>query len=499
MNRAEQATALMASGGDKRIALDPHTGINQYLVAPRPSAIMAYSSSTANDISPAAFAEVQRRMDRIAPDGMLDARAYRAALDAVRARIKRALKLPASTEIVFAASGTDLEYVGLAVADRAGSAGIDNVLLGADEVGSGCIHSSRGHYFADRTALGLPATAGEPVNPAHPDFVRLHSLPARGMGGVPMPSEDLLLSIGAVVEAASVSGRHALIHVVHGSKTGLILPSFAHVDALRRRFGERLSFVVDACQCRLGGSTVASYLARGATVFLTGSKFMGGPPFSGIALVPRGAMQASAGVPQGFERIFNRAEWPEAWAGAERLPEGANLGLLLRLEASIYELELYQRLTPADVRRTLDLFDEAVDGLTERLGAVRAIPQTANEWQDASVRPQEMRTLVTVDLGQTRRRIDFERSKTLYRMLLDDLGRYVLGPANRAAASRPIRLGQPVKCIPLPEGGHAGTLRIGLSMPQMVEFAALDSASLQVRLHDDMTAIAAKLDIVADL
>ena len=101
MNRSERATALMASGGDRRIALDPRTGINQYLVAPRPSAIMAYSSSTANDISPAAFAEVQRRMDRVAPDGVLSAEAYRAALDAVRLRIKRAMNLPASTEIVF--------------------------------------------------------------------------------------------------------------------------------------------------------------------------------------------------------------------------------------------------------------------------------------------------------------------------------------------------------------------------------------------------------------
>ncbi|WP_157216338.1 hypothetical protein [Flavisphingomonas formosensis] len=499
MDRAELAAGLMTTGGDRRIAVDPGTGLNPYLVAPQPSGVMAYSSSTANAISPAAFAEVQRRLERIAPDGVLDARGYRAALDGLRERIRRALRLPASTEIVFAASGTDLEYVGLAVGHRAGAAGIDNMLLGADEVGSGCIHSSRGHYFADRTPLGLVVAPGEAIDPANPDRVRLHALAARGMGGVPMPSEDLLLEIGALVDAAARAERHALVHVVHGSKTGLILPSFAHIDALRRRFGDALSFVVDACQCRLGGSTVASYLARGATVFLTGSKFMGGPPFSGVALVPRGAMQKSAGMLPGFERLFCRAEWPESWPGAERLPEGANLGLLLRLEASIYELELYQRLTPADVRRTLDLFDEAVDMLTARLGAVRAIPQMANDWQDSSVRPQEMRTLVTVDLGQTRRKIGFERSRKLYRMLLDDLGSNVLGPANRVVAARRIRLGQPVKCIPLPEGGYAGTLRIGLSMPQMVEFAAMDSASLQARLQDDMGAIAAKLDIVADL
>lgn len=499
LDLSDAAAKLMETGGDGRIAVDPATGFNRYMVAPQPSDVLAYSSSTANDISPAAFAEVQRRLAQLAPDLSLSAQQYRDALGGLRTRLRAALRLPDSTRIVFAASGTDLEYVGLAVAHRVDTAGIDNILLGADEIGSGCGQSAQGRFFADRTPIGLSVTPASPIRAQGGIDVRLVNVPVRGPGGTAVPSEDLLLEIAAAASAAIAAGRHPLIHVVHGSKSGLILPSFAHIDALRRRFGQRLSFVVDACQCRLGDAAIAAYLARGATVFLTGSKFMGGPPFSGIALVPQSAASTSAGIPPGFDQIFYRAEWPDDWSKADRLREGANLGLLLRLEASIYELELFQKLGAADIRRTLDLFDESVDSLTRRLGAARVPPHATGEWQEARSHPLEMRTLVTIDLSQTEDPLDFDRAAVLHRMLFQPLGRATANAAERAVANRRIRLGQPVRCVPLPTGGFGGTLRLGLSMPQMVEFAGMDTLSLRTRLTNDMTAIAEKIDIIRDL
>jgi len=499
LDLAEAAAKLMETGGDARIAVDRSTGFNKYMVAPRPSDVLAYSSSTANDISPTAFAEVQRRLARIAPDLALSADGYAETLDQLRARLRAALRLPTSTRIVFAASGTDLEYVGLAVASRDGATGIDNILLGADEVGSGCAYSAQGQFFAHSTPLGVAVEPALSLDPSGRTNVRLINVPVRGPGGTVTPSEDMLLEIGAAVATAIGAGRHPLIHIVHGSKTGLILPSFAHIDALRRRFGHKLSFVVDACQCRLGDAAIAAYLARGATVFLTGSKFMGGPPFSGMALVPEAAASASAGILPGFEQIFNRAEWPESWIGVSRLPHGANLGLLLRLEASIYELELFQKLTAADIRRTLDLFDESIDELTRKLGATRVLPYATGEWQEARSHPLEMRTLVTIDLSQSAEPVDFDRAAVLHRMLFQPLGRAGSSRDERDIAERRVRLGQPVRCVPLPGGGWGGTLRLGLSMPQMVELAAMDTMSLCARLHDDMAAIATKIDLIRDL
>src|SRR5688572_10770248 len=113
-------TEIMASGGDERIVLDPETGLNKYHSAPAPSAMLAYASSTANDISTGAFARVAARLDEIGAEPSADA--YGAALEALRTRIRSAYDLTGDIAIVFAPSGTDLEYVALAcVAGRARS------------------------------------------------------------------------------------------------------------------------------------------------------------------------------------------------------------------------------------------------------------------------------------------------------------------------------------------------------------------------------------------
>ncbi len=52
-----------------------------------------------------------------------------------------------------------------------------------------------------------------------------------------------------------------------------------------------------------------------------------------------------------------------------------------------------------------------------------------------------------------------------------------------------VRLGQPVKCVRLPDGRWGGTLRVGLSMPQVSAFDALDDAALETRLAGDMDVI----------
>jgi hypothetical protein len=343
-------------------------------------------------------------------------------------------------------------------------------------------------YFAKSTPLGVMTTPGAAIDPMVAAMVRLVNIGIRSEKGQVIESEDILLSIGAATEAAISEERHPLIHVVHGSKTGLILPSLAHIDALRRRFGSAISFVVDACQARISRDMVSAYLSRGCTVFLTGSKFMGGPPFSGFAMVPRGVAEQSAGMLPGFEAIFSRAEWPEGWIGRERLSDVPNLGLLMRLEASLFELELYHGLNTAEIKRTLDLFDRAIAKLTQKLGATRVAPYGFAHYETEANQPLEMRTLVTIDLSQIDPRCDFDFARKLYHALATP----EIHPS--AHLLPPVRLGQPAKCIRLADGRFGGNLRIGLSMPQMVEFAAMDSQSLERRLTDDMLQIATRIE-----
>jgi hypothetical protein len=475
------AADLMTRGGDARIVLKPETALNRYFSAPRPSNVLAYASSTANDISAAAFEHVERKLAEIAPRGELAADAYAAELERMRARIRRAYSVPDDTAIVFAPSGTDLEYVALACVSDKAPGGTHNVLLGADEVGSGCIHSAFGRYFAEKTALGIQTTPGAPVPGFGDTHVEMIDIPVRDESGRARPSAQIAAAISEAIAHAPAAGRHPLVHVVHGSKTGLILPSLADIDRLREQHGEALTLVVDACQARITSPAIADYLARGAIVCLTGSKFMGGPPFSGIALVPKPLAQAAPALPEGLATIFRRAEWPAAWPGADRLPHSANVGLLLRLEASIFELERFQALLLEEVTRIILAFHRAVrTEIIEPTPARRVAPYPPGEKETADNHPVEMRTLSTLDLsgfgGAT----------------LDDAQRW-----HRDLLAHGIRLGQPVKCVKLPDGRWGATLRIGLSMPMVTERATLDDARLEHAFATDMKRVAAALAAVA--
>jgi hypothetical protein len=474
------ATALMTTGGDARIVLRPETGLNRYHSAPRPSGVLAYASSTANDISPAAFAHVRALLDAVGPG--LSGPAYAGRLETLRRRIRRAYAVPDETDIVFAPSGTDLEYVALACAAGRGPGGTHNILLGADEVGSGCVHSAHGRYFARETALGLATVPGDPVPGVGEMHVEMIDVPVRDGHGRARPSAEIAARMDGAIAQSEAAGRHVLVHAVHGSKTGLILPSLGDIDRLVAKNGDSVTFVVDACQARITSPAIADYLGRGAIVFVTGSKFMGGPPFSGFALVPRRFREESQPLAAGFATIFRRAEWPPNWPGAEALEAAANPGLLLRLEASIFELERFQRLSVEAVSRVILSFHQAVrDEIIEKTPAHRVAPYPPGGKETADTHPIEMRTLSTLDLSEFSGGATFEDSTRWHKAMLD----------------HSVRLGQPVKCVKLGDGSWGATLRIGLSMPMVVERADLDDEALSRSFAEDMARVRAALEAVA--
>lgn len=471
----------MTAGGDARIVLNPETGLNRYFSAPRPSNVLAYASSTANDISAEAFAHLLA-LPANAGSGLSGA-GYAGRLEALRGRIRRAYAVADEVDIIFAPSGTDLEYVALACAAGRRQGGTHNILLGADEVGSGCIHSAYGRYFAAETALAIATRAGDPVPGLGETHVEMIDVPVRDSHGRARPSAEIAARMDSAIRAAEAEHRHVLVHVVHGSKTGLILPSLDDIDRLSDAHGSSVTLVVDACQARITSPAIADYLEREAIVFVTGSKFMGGPPFSGFALVPRRFRERAQPLAHGLATIFRRGEWPASWPGAGVLEESANPGLLLRLEASIFELERFQRLSLDEVTRVILSLHQAVrDEIVEKTPAHRVAPYPPGEKETADTHPIEMRTLSTLDLseygggGAT-----FEDSTRWHKAMLD----------------HGVRLGQPVKCVRLDDGSWGATLRIGLSMPLVTERTGLDDEALRRSFAADMARIRAALEAVA--
>ncbi|MCB2076239.1 MAG: hypothetical protein KDE55_00925 [Novosphingobium sp.] len=462
----------MTRGGDARIVLDATTGLNRYHSTPFPRDVLAFASSTANDLSPEADAYLRERF----ADGaecLEDGATYAAFLDEMRSRIREAYGIPPGTDIFFAPSGTDLEYVGLlAVAGRS-NGGIANFLLGRDEVGSGCIHSAAGEYFAEDTALGISVTPKTPVAGLPP--IAMGDVPVRSDDGEARDSATLTTAMKESIAEALANDQFPLVHVVHGSKTGLVLPHLDDVDRIRNRFGDNVAFVVDACQARITRAAIRDYLERGMIVFVTGSKFMGGPPFSGFALLPEGMATSAAPVAAGMADIFRRAEIPAGWPGREVCPDAGNAGLALRLAASLFELQRFQRLAFSRVERVVSAFTAATDRLAAALAIRKVASAPEEDAQEPAENPIEMLTLVTLDLchdreGRLVREISFEDA----------------GEIHKSLTKQGIRLGQPVRCVRLPDDKWGGTLRIGLSMPQIVRLDGYGDVDLNSWLDDAM-------------
>ena len=114
---------------------------------------------------------------------------------------------------------------------------------------------------------------------------------------------------------------------------------------LRAHCGGQIDVVLDACQMRLSPERIRACLAAGWMVLVTGSKFFGGRPFAGGLLIPAEIVARASRLtplPAGLADYFSGAEWPHALQQLTgRLPERANLGLVLRWQAALWEMRAF--------------------------------------------------------------------------------------------------------------------------------------------------------------
>lgn len=506
---------LMSAGGDDRITLDEQSGLNSYGCAPEPVRAISYSSSTASSISAAAYAHahaVHHQLRLAVAAGESEDAAYTRFLRNARARIRLVYGLASEVDIAFGASGTDLEYLALALALQSGQK-VTNIVVEVDEVGSGCLFSQAGQYFATRTALGLDVEKGAHLPGFGSDVIAVETLKTRTENG-PVRSDDdytamLLDAAGAVI----AEGGRPLVHIIHRSKTGIVTPSLSAIDTLLAMHGASVDLVVDACQGRISLDTIGAYLSRGASIFLTGSKFIGGPPFSAWALVPpalSARMKSGATAPAGLAHFFARGDMPTGWTDADRLlPALTNFGLLLRLEAGLFELERLLTMPMERVDSVIVAFGTAMRGLPTTMpfrlveGAARDAAAGDHIGDNVVGNPLDRKMLYVIELTEphpkTRQPLSVDQAREVYRGLYTDMSDRFQTPSDRLSAAEICHLGQPVKCLKQANGEWAPTLRLSLSAPQIFEMIGLDPDRLVERFAADIERIATKIQLAISL
>merc|ERR1719231_122688 len=192
---ARQALAnLLCEGGDSRLHLSH--GRNKYHCPPEPVGDgnigpFLRSSCTCSPPSALGFSHALEKWHQL-QGACVDSTstAFQSAfghqMQSVRRRVAEAFDLPEGTAVVLAASGTDAEYVPLAIARElqhlvetdASPGAIHSVLVAAEEVGGGCKEACAGEHF-DAFAPFVEDTVTKGQRLAGFEDVVMHSVPAR--------------------------------------------------------------------------------------------------------------------------------------------------------------------------------------------------------------------------------------------------------------------------------------------------------------------------------
>ena len=485
LQRAGGLDDLLTEGGDERIAIEAPTGLNRYGCAASPQEAAAeFGSSTASVISPSAHAAVLALAERLGGYPSPEA-AYATEVQRIRRRLAELCGLPeaAAGDMVLGASGTDLHLIAAELA-RGGEGALTCILPDPAETGRGVANAVRSLRFADQSPHGAQACAGEPLDGVTPG--RIIATPLRDAEGLPRSSGAVDTDVERACDAALKSDGRALLVIVDVSKTGLAAPTAACASRLKQRFGEALTVLVDACQFRICNQTLGAYLAQDFLVALTGSKFVGGPAFSGALLIPG----PSAGrlrlrpLPSALSDISGREDWPAGYRGREDLADLANIGLLLRWEAALHELAAFRALDPQAVAAFVTAFAARIEAALDTSPGLDRLPvpdlarAPPAQWDQS---PTIFPFLVLAE----GRPVAPHRLLAIYRRL------QCPAPGDRAAPDA-IHLGQPV-AVGYRDGQALSALRLSLSARLIVEALATPEGPERVvaRAIDALAAVEA--------
>ncbi|MCA1471370.1 hypothetical protein I6F09_26250 [Bradyrhizobium sp. IC3195] len=440
---------LLVSGGDPRLTLDAGDRVNAYGCAASPEPeVWEFASSTASTISRAAYDRAALAREELMHRCLFDEVevAFDARCEDMREELRGHLQLSARVDVVFSPSGTDSQLHALFLARTMLGAPPVTIVVGADQTGSGTAHTARGHHFSAMTASGLAVRKNGAV--AGLACASL-AVPLREAGAGTAMRADADEAVLHAIEATIAQGAPVLLQIMDCSKLGWRAPSAACLDEIARRWPRKVQVVVDACQARLGRRRLRSYLDRGYMVLITGSKFFGGPAFSGALLVPKGlsrSLDRAEGIAPGIFDYAGRCDWPMAWTALRsRFERRPNFGQWLRWEAALAEIGSYYAVPAAFRAAMLAELAAGIDSmiaLSPSLRAVSAATHAAGIDDEEFVQP----TIFPFTLLRDGKPVCVAETASVHRALARDVSQEINGSTeDRQVAAQRCLIGQPVR------------------------------------------------------
>jgi hypothetical protein len=490
---------LLARGGDPRLTLDPASGVNGYGCGPSPAPdILGFASSTASPISERAYAraalareELMRSSIELGFEEAYDAR-QEEMRDTLRAHLQLSV---AEADVVFSPSGTDSQLHALFLARALLGDKVTTIVVGSDQTGSGTASTARGRHFAARTAGGKAVEKNGVVAGLEGSSIALPL--CEGTSDI-KPRTDIDAAVLAAVETAIRRGAAVLLQVMDSSKLGWRAPGEACLAEITRRWPGRVQIVVDACQMRLGRRTLRAHLDRGHMVLVTGSKYFGGPAFSGALLIPADLSRLldDAPVARGLKDYASRSDWPKSWASLRaRFPSHLNFGRWLRWEAALEEMGAYYRLPAAFRAQAVRELSAGFESLIALSPSLRPISPTTPCADDDEFAVPTILPFTVHDGGGV---LSAEGGSRLHRALMQDLhGSIAASAADRDIAACRCLIGQPVPFLMAKQS--IAVLRLCIGARHVIDAWSDDPAAAErnlLRELDRAAQVVAKIELL---
>ncbi|MBR0793458.1 hypothetical protein JQ631_30645 [Bradyrhizobium manausense] len=494
---------LLVSGGDGRLALDLKERVNAYGCTPSPEPeIWNFASSTASTISQAAYDRAALAREELVHKSLFDEVeiAFDRRCEDMRDELRGHFQLPPRVDVVFSPSGTDSQLHALFLARAVLGAPPVTIVVGADQTGSGTVNTARGHHFSTMTASGvavrkdaaMAGLAGDSIAVPLLDATSGHSMRA-----------DADAAVMRAIERSLAQGRRVLLQIMDSSKLGWRAPSALCLDEITRRWPRKVQIVVDACQARLGRRRLRSYLDRGYMVLTSGSKFFGGPAFSGALLVPKGlsrALDRIEGIAPDFFDYAGRCDWPMNWTALRsRFERRPNFGQWLRWEAALSEIGSYYAVPGAFRAAAMTELAKGIESrltLSPWLRAVSAPLGTA----DADDEEFMQRSIFPFTLLRDGKPVPIVDTSAVYRALARDMSDDISGSADRQIAAQRCLIGQPVR-LERPNGAPQAALRLCVGARLITEAWSTDGAQAQRNVQlilDRIAHVLVKIELLLD-
>lgn len=239
-------------------------------------------------------------------------------------------------------------------------------------------------------------------------------------------------------------------------------------------------------------------------VLITGSKFFGGPAFSGALLLPKGLSRSIGRMSRIAPGIFDyagRCDWPVAWTMLRsRFERRPNFGQWLRWEAALAEIGSYYAVPGAFRARMLAELAAGIDSMIALSPSLRAVP-TAIEKSGADDEEFAQTTIFPFTLLRGGRPVSLAETSAVHRALARDMAEGISrSAADRQVAAQRCLVGQLVR-LERQHGAPQAVLRLCVGARLVTEAWSPDTMQAQRNLQhvlDRIAHVLVKIELLLD-